>query len=76
MLASLSNSLSFPPAIGKSPSTIFYHEANFAADCLANLGHGLELGFHVYDVPNVALQYWLRFNFYGCYTSHLISNNT
>ncbi|CAN1153736.1 Putative ribonuclease H protein At1g65750, partial [Linum perenne] len=36
-----------------------YREANCAADHLANLGHSLGLGIHVFEFPDVSLQYWL-----------------
>ncbi|CAN1272953.1 Putative ribonuclease H protein At1g65750, partial [Linum perenne] len=52
-----------------------YREANFAADYLANLGHSLDYGFHIFDVPDVSLQYWLRFDLVGICTSCLITNN-
>ncbi|CAN1162182.1 hypothetical protein LINPERHAP2_LOCUS24359, partial [Linum perenne] len=53
-----------------------YCEANFAADYLANLGHSLELGVHVFSVPDISLSDWLRFDLFGGCTSRLISNNT
>ncbi|CAN1122074.1 hypothetical protein LINPERPRIM_LOCUS2556 [Linum perenne] len=52
-----------------------YHETNFATDYLANLGHHFDLGIHYFDLPDVALQYWLRFDLVGSCTSRLISNN-
>ncbi|CAN1353255.1 Putative ribonuclease H protein At1g65750 [Linum perenne] len=52
-----------------------YREANFAADFLANLGHSLDLGIHFFDSPDVALQYWLRFDNIGVCTTRLINNN-
>ncbi|CAN1304413.1 Putative ribonuclease H protein At1g65750 [Linum perenne] len=42
-----------------------YREANFDADYLANLGHSLSYGTHVFDVPDVSLQYWLSFDLVG-----------
>ncbi|CAN1198569.1 hypothetical protein LINPERHAP2_LOCUS44525 [Linum perenne] len=45
-----------------------YCEANFAADYFANLGHSFDLGIHVFDFPDVTLQYWLRFDLFGACT--------
>ncbi|CAN1852510.1 Putative ribonuclease H protein At1g65750 [Linum perenne] len=53
-----------------------YREANYAADHLANLGHSLDLGIHVFEFPVVSLQYWLRFDLVGSCTSRLIFNTT
>ncbi|CAN1121685.1 Putative ribonuclease H protein At1g65750, partial [Linum perenne] len=53
-----------------------YREANFAADFLANLGHNFDFGFHVFDVLDVALQYWLRFDLVGSCTNRSVLNNT
>ncbi|CAN1136796.1 Putative ribonuclease H protein At1g65750 [Linum perenne] len=53
-----------------------YREANCAADHLANLGHSLDLGIHVFKSPVVSLQYWLRFDLVGCCTPRLIYNIT
>ncbi|CAN1333319.1 hypothetical protein LINPERPRIM_LOCUS36011 [Linum perenne] len=52
-----------------------YCESNFAADYLANLGHSLDLGIHFFDSPDVALQYWLRFDNIGVCTTRFINNN-
>ncbi|CAN1193199.1 Putative ribonuclease H protein At1g65750 [Linum perenne] len=52
-----------------------YREANYAANHLANLGHSFDLCFHVFDVPFVCLQHWLRFDLFGAYTPRLIPNN-
>ncbi|CAN1127155.1 Putative ribonuclease H protein At1g65750 [Linum perenne] len=52
-----------------------YREANFAADYMANLGHSLDLGIHFFDSPDVALQYWLRFDTIGVCTPRFINNN-
>ncbi|CAN1299864.1 hypothetical protein LINPERPRIM_LOCUS24351, partial [Linum perenne] len=49
-----------------------YREANYAADYLANLGHTLDLGIHVFDAPDTTLLYWLNFDVVGACTSHLI----
>ncbi|CAN1194012.1 Putative ribonuclease H protein At1g65750 [Linum perenne] len=51
-----------------------YREANCAADHLANLGHSLDLGIHVFEFPVVSLQYWLRFDLVGSCTSRSILN--
>ncbi|CAN1345093.1 Putative ribonuclease H protein At1g65750 [Linum perenne] len=53
-----------------------YREANYATDCLANQGQGLDLGVHVFNFPDVSLQYWLRFHLFGSCTSRSIFNNT
>ncbi|CAN1172287.1 Putative ribonuclease H protein At1g65750, partial [Linum perenne] len=53
-----------------------YRKANYAADHLANLGHSLDLGVHLFDFPDVSLQYWLRFDLFGSCTPRLISNTT
>ncbi|CAN1777365.1 Putative ribonuclease H protein At1g65750 [Linum perenne] len=53
-----------------------YHEPNFAADLLASLGHGFEFGVHTFDLPDVSLQYWLRFDLVGSCTHCLIINHT
>ncbi|CAN1176340.1 Putative ribonuclease H protein At1g65750 [Linum perenne] len=53
-----------------------YREANCAADHLANLGHSLDLGVHLFEFPNVSLQYWLRFDLAGSCTPRLILNTT
>ncbi|CAN1151683.1 Putative ribonuclease H protein At1g65750, partial [Linum perenne] len=37
-----------------------FREANHAADFMANLGHNLDLGTHVFQVPVNSLLYWLR----------------
>ncbi|CAN1784074.1 Putative ribonuclease H protein At1g65750 [Linum perenne] len=51
-----------------------YREANSAADYLANLGHSLDLGTHVYLYPDSALLYWLRYDLLGVSTPRLINN--
>ncbi|CAN1154631.1 Putative ribonuclease H protein At1g65750 [Linum perenne] len=51
-----------------------YREANFAADYLANIGHDLDLGTHVFLYPDTKLLYWLRYDLMGVYTSRLINN--
>ncbi|CAN1346574.1 Putative ribonuclease H protein At1g65750 [Linum perenne] len=52
-----------------------YCEANFAADFLANFGHELNIGLHVFDFLNPSLMYWLSFDLVGSCTSCLIPNN-
>ncbi|CAN1325899.1 Putative ribonuclease H protein At1g65750, partial [Linum perenne] len=42
-----------------------YREANNAADYLANFGHHLDLGFHVFSSPVSPLLYWLRYDLVG-----------
>ncbi|CAN1254858.1 hypothetical protein LINPERPRIM_LOCUS8790 [Linum perenne] len=39
-----------------------YREANRAVNFLANLGHSLDLGTHLFYVPNVGLLEWLRYD--------------
>ncbi|CAN1163084.1 Putative ribonuclease H protein At1g65750 [Linum perenne] len=53
-----------------------YREANCAADHLANRGHSLGLGIHVFEFPDVSLQYWLRFDLVGSCTPRMIFNTT
>ncbi|CAN1770919.1 Putative ribonuclease H protein At1g65750 [Linum perenne] len=51
-----------------------YREANFAADYMANLGHDLVLGTHVFMYPDAKLLYWLRYDLMGVSTPRLINN--
>ncbi|CAN1219920.1 Putative ribonuclease H protein At1g65750 [Linum perenne] len=51
-----------------------YREANSVADYLANLGHSLDLGTHVFLYPDSALLYWLRYDLLGVSTPRLINN--
>ncbi|CAN1732286.1 Putative ribonuclease H protein At1g65750 [Linum perenne] len=53
-----------------------YREANCAADHLANRGHSFGLGIHVFEFPDVSLQYWLSFDLVGSCTPRLIFNTT
>ncbi|CAN1146438.1 Putative ribonuclease H protein At1g65750, partial [Linum perenne] len=53
-----------------------FREANFAADYLANFGHNLDLGTHVFLYPDTALLYWLRYDLVGISTPRLINNNS
>ncbi|CAN1182371.1 Putative ribonuclease H protein At1g65750 [Linum perenne] len=39
-----------------------YREANNAADCLANFGHTVFFGSHVFSTPIDPLLYWLRYD--------------
>ncbi|CAN1148460.1 hypothetical protein LINPERPRIM_LOCUS38102 [Linum perenne] len=50
--------------------------SNSAVDYLANLGHSLGLGVHVFDVPDVSLSNRLRFDLFGGCIYHFILNNT
>ncbi|CAN1149557.1 Putative ribonuclease H protein At1g65750 [Linum perenne] len=52
-----------------------YREVNFAANYLANLGHSFDLGVHVFDSPDVTLQYWLNFDVLGVCSPRLVPNN-
>ncbi|CAN1776256.1 Putative ribonuclease H protein At1g65750 [Linum perenne] len=51
-----------------------YREANNAADYLANLGHSLVLGSHVFQSPDNTLLYWLRYDLIGVSTPRTINN--
>ncbi|CAN0876743.1 Putative ribonuclease H protein At1g65750 [Linum grandiflorum] len=42
-----------------------YREANFAADYLANLGHSLPYGMHLFDSPDRGLSHWLHYDLIG-----------
>ncbi|CAN1165013.1 Putative ribonuclease H protein At1g65750 [Linum perenne] len=42
-----------------------FREANCAADYLANLGHTLDMGLHVFSFPDSSLLYWLRYDLIG-----------
>ncbi|CAN1199163.1 Putative ribonuclease H protein At1g65750 [Linum perenne] len=53
-----------------------YREANFAADYLANIGHDLHLGTHVFLYPDNQLLYWLRYDLMGVSTPRLINNTS
>ncbi|CAN1176039.1 Putative ribonuclease H protein At1g65750 [Linum perenne] len=52
-----------------------FREANFVADYLANIGHDLDLGTHVFLYPDSTLLYWLRYDLFGVSTPRLINNN-
>ncbi|CAN1196857.1 hypothetical protein LINPERPRIM_LOCUS43171, partial [Linum perenne] len=52
-----------------------YHEANFPADYLANLGHSFELGTFVHQSPDSSLLYWLRYDLIGVCEPRAIYNN-
>ncbi|CAN1781229.1 Putative ribonuclease H protein At1g65750 [Linum perenne] len=51
-----------------------YREANFTADYLANVGHDLDLGTHVFLYPDTKLLYWLRYDLMGVSVPRLINN--
>ncbi|CAN1746304.1 Putative ribonuclease H protein At1g65750 [Linum perenne] len=42
-----------------------YHEANFAADYLANSGHDLDLGTVIFSSPCNGLMDWLHYDLLG-----------
>ncbi|CAN0885729.1 Putative ribonuclease H protein At1g65750 [Linum grandiflorum] len=54
-----------------------YREANNAADYLANFGHSLSFGMHIFDSPDRGLSHWLHYDLIGVSTprSVLFSNN-
>ncbi|CAN0918178.1 Putative ribonuclease H protein At1g65750, partial [Linum grandiflorum] len=54
-----------------------YREANNAADYLANLGHSLLYGLHIFDSPYRGLSHWLHYDSIGVSLPRLvrISNN-
>ncbi|CAN1172141.1 hypothetical protein LINPERPRIM_LOCUS30917 [Linum perenne] len=41
---------------------------------MANLGHDLALGTHVFMYPDAKLLYWLRYDLMGVSTPRLINN--
>ncbi|CAN1187401.1 Putative ribonuclease H protein At1g65750 [Linum perenne] len=44
-----------------------YRAANCGADYLANLGHSLSFGLHVFSQPDSTLAHWLRYDLiWGC----------
>ncbi|CAN0899234.1 hypothetical protein LINGRAHAP2_LOCUS20160 [Linum grandiflorum] len=49
-----------------------YREANFAADYLANLGHSLPYGMHLFDSPYRGLSHWLHYDLIGVSLPRLI----
>ncbi|CAN0926336.1 Putative ribonuclease H protein At1g65750 [Linum grandiflorum] len=55
-----------------------YREANYAADYLANLGHSLTYGLHLFDSPDRGLSHWLHYDLIGISLPRLvrIPNNT
>ncbi|CAN0928744.1 Putative ribonuclease H protein At1g65750 [Linum grandiflorum] len=54
-----------------------YREANNAADYLANLGHSLSFGMHIFDFPDQGLSHWLHYDVIGVSLPRLVrlSNN-
>ncbi|CAN0899546.1 Putative ribonuclease H protein At1g65750 [Linum grandiflorum] len=54
-----------------------YREANNVADYLANLGHALSYGMHIFDSPDRGLSHWLHYDLIGVSLPRLlrISNN-
>ncbi|CAN0876382.1 Putative ribonuclease H protein At1g65750, partial [Linum grandiflorum] len=54
-----------------------YREANIAADYLANLGHSLSFGMHIFDFPDQGLSHWLHYDVIGVSLPRLVrvSNN-
>ncbi|CAN1120182.1 Putative ribonuclease H protein At1g65750 [Linum perenne] len=53
-----------------------YREANFAADYMANLGHELDFGIHVFMVPDTKLLYWLRYDLTSICLPRAINNTS
>ncbi|CAN0908256.1 Putative ribonuclease H protein At1g65750 [Linum grandiflorum] len=43
-----------------------YRETNNAADYLANLGHSLSYGMHLFDSPDRGLSHWLYYDLIRC----------
>ncbi|CAN1171511.1 Putative ribonuclease H protein At1g65750, partial [Linum perenne] len=52
-----------------------FREANCCADFLANLGHSLWFGFHVFDYPVSLLSDWLRYDLVGVALPRVVSCN-
>ncbi|CAN1159623.1 Putative ribonuclease H protein At1g65750 [Linum perenne] len=42
-----------------------YREANYATDYLANLGHNLNIGLHLFSISDSDLSSWLRYDLVG-----------
>ncbi|CAN1819377.1 Putative ribonuclease H protein At1g65750 [Linum perenne] len=53
-----------------------YCEANSSADHLANLGHSVDLGTHVCQIPGNTVLYWLRYDLIGVCTPRSINNTS
>ncbi|CAN0896272.1 Putative ribonuclease H protein At1g65750 [Linum grandiflorum] len=49
-----------------------YREANYVADYVANLGHCLSYGLHLFDSPDWGFSHWLRYNFIGVSLPRLV----
>ncbi|CAN0847508.1 Putative ribonuclease H protein At1g65750 [Linum grandiflorum] len=49
-----------------------YREANNAADYLANLGHSLSYGLHLFDSPDRGLSHWLHYDLIGVSLPHFV----
>ncbi|CAN1823701.1 Putative ribonuclease H protein At1g65750 [Linum perenne] len=56
--------------------THVFREANYAADYLANLGHSLSFGIHVFSVADATLCYWLKYDLIGVAMPRLTLINT
>ncbi|CAN1270141.1 hypothetical protein LINPERPRIM_LOCUS13817 [Linum perenne] len=54
---------------------MFFREANCGADYLANLGHSLSLGVHLFLKPDASLAGWLRYDLIEVALPRVISNN-
>ncbi|CAN1148974.1 Putative ribonuclease H protein At1g65750 [Linum perenne] len=54
--------------------SLVYREANYAADYLANLGHSLDLGCHLFSEPDACVIDWLRYALVGVSQIRLINN--
>ncbi|CAN0898190.1 Putative ribonuclease H protein At1g65750 [Linum grandiflorum] len=54
-----------------------YREVNNAADYLANLGHSLTYGMHLFDSPDRGMSHWLHYDLIGIFLPRLVrvSNN-
>ncbi|CAN1134643.1 Putative ribonuclease H protein At1g65750 [Linum perenne] len=52
-----------------------FREANCCADYLANLGHSLWFGLHVFDYPVSLLADWLRYDLVGVALPRVVSCN-
>ncbi|CAN1754104.1 Putative ribonuclease H protein At1g65750 [Linum perenne] len=55
--------------------THIFREANCCADYLANLGHSLWFGLHVFDYPVSLLSDWLRYDLIGVALPRVVSCN-
>ncbi|CAN0870121.1 Putative ribonuclease H protein At1g65750 [Linum grandiflorum] len=49
-----------------------YREANNAADYLANFGHSLNYGLHIFDTPDRDLSHWIYYDLVGVSLPRLV----